>query len=166
MALREEQAELRGLVRRLQLLPGPLGPFELRERGGRVASGQEDRPPDAGGERLDRRGRLAAHEAVELGRRGRGGLEVVGGEGDLRLRGQEPDAQTVVPARLGQRLADPGGRGVHPPLEQAEQRQAGLRGEAELVGSREGLLRHGEVTHPAPDLADLVVRGPECRSSS
>ena len=67
MALREEQAELRGLVRRFQLLPGPLGPFELRERAAAASPWARRTAPrtPAASAWIDC-GRLAAHEAVEL----------------------------------------------------------------------------------------------------
>ena len=148
-------------VRGPDLLPPFLRATELRQGAGRLPVSQQDRAMDGRRERPHRHGLevgLQGHQFFVGCRRGR---QVVHGQGDLRLRRQQPDAPTPVVARTRQRLLDPGGRRSDIASSQLGERETGLRVEAVSHRLRMGLLRTPEVAHQPAHLADLVVRRPE-----
>ena len=157
----EQHPCLRRLVRRTDLLPSVAGPLQATDGSFAVALGELD---PAGGDvdrRVECRRPTAADlvrvdDLLELVRRRAGRLQVACRNRDLDLRRQTPQARQRL-LGIVERAGDSRDRAVDLPLGQAEQGEARLWVEPELVRRSVRLVCSGEVAEPTADLADLVV---------
>src|SRR6266545_6464020 len=144
------------LIRQLEFPPAVQRTAELLQRGRWTPRGEMERALGHGRGRTYHHAAEAIRDRYQLARGVAGFVERACRDRDLDLGGQQARTPKAVHRGRRPRGSQRGRCRLHPSLRQPQQRHAGLRIPAQLLGPHERLLCPGQITAAPQDLSNAV----------